>query len=166
MNEPVPPLPGNGGKPPDKKKGGGGSPPSGDPHVSEIIRNEVVSKVAELNPSIKERIVKSKADAILDERYGQVAKALDKLEELEKSFKRFENPDHKVFNSDGTPLHMGFSEQRLKEKKKAEEIIKNLKTAITKALGEADYSLMKDAMEKAQAANKSAKEEKNNRGRG
>jgi hypothetical protein len=151
---PIGPPPDNGGKK------GKGSQDGGPPHISQAIRDEVAVKLVELNPGIKDRIVKAKADAVLDERYNQVAKALDKLEELEKAFNKYK-PDHVIKSESGAVVQTGYTPKLLENRNKAAEVIAVLKAAIEKALGpDADYSKLKEAMDKATAqVNKAPKDE-------
>ncbi len=106
------------------------------------LKDEVASKLSELNPTIRERVVKVKTDEELDKRRDLVLKGLAKLEELQKSFAKIK-PDHIIKDENDQIIQQGYTEGKLKDRKKAIDDIRKMEEALVKGLAEANYDPLK-----------------------
>ena len=110
--------------------------------VADEIKEAVVTKVAEGNASLKEKIISLKATEELERRKDLALKGLVKLEQLQTDFQKIQ-PDHVIRDENGKELQKGFTEKRHSERLKMAKNIKDLQDALAKGLGEAEWDSLR-----------------------
>jgi len=112
------------------------------------ISEGVAAKLAELNPTIKDKVVEIKVEEELGRRTELVLKALTKLDTLEKDAAKIK-PDQIIKDAQtGAVIQQGMSPQKWSEKEKAEKALKEMKEALAQALTDGKYDALKKQVEK------------------
>lgn len=109
--------------------------------MSTEIQKSVVEKIAGAGPSVKETVIAKLADVEITKRVDTITKAVQKLETLEKEYKKINKADNVTYvTTEGadTQRKESMTEARYKEIGKAKLTIDNLEKAINSALEKND----------------------------
>lgn len=122
------------------------STPPGTPlEVGQQFAADVATKLATLNPTVREKVIDIKVQEEITKRTDMVMKGLSKLDELEKAAQKIK-ADHVIKDVEGKVIQEGYTDAKLKEKNKADQAVKQMREALSKALAEANYEPLKKAL--------------------
>lgn len=103
--------------------------------ANRTVTSLVAQRIADSSPVVQGRVVDVLVEKELQKRSDAVVKGLEKLKEAEKDLYKIK-PDVCSYNADGSTLSEGWSKPKLEEKKKAEEYVAKITSAIEKALAD------------------------------
>jgi len=113
------------------------------------LRKEVKAKVeqAHQNNEIRERVVNHLTEVELERRATLLQSALDKRDEVYKELNKV-RPDLVQYTEGGQVVNEFFSKEQSKKRKDATEKLNKIDRAIDKAVNDADYDGLKQALDK------------------
>lgn len=128
--------------------------------ASTVFRNEVETFLAEngakeVREALKSILVKEK----VEERTKTLRSGLDKLLELRGKLKSI-RPDQESFDANGKPVATTYSSAKVKELKKAQELVEKMETALTEALNEFKYEKLEKVLAETKNSGQSSTEAK------
>lgn len=100
------------------------------------LLTEVATKVKELGPKVRERVVEARTEAVLSKRTDALAKALDVRVTVDAELKKLMKPDAVVYGDDLQPTSQGYTEKRKKEIEDAQKKLGKIDKAINAALAD------------------------------
>jgi hypothetical protein len=111
---------------------------------SVALMAEVSASVKESAPQVRQRLVAALVEKEVISRVSLLETCLNKRVEAEKELKKASKPDTETFDADGKVVAATFSKSAADALKKARETLDKLDKAMEKALGENDFSKLKE----------------------
>lgn len=103
------------------------------------VRTVVSERIAKSGPEVAEKVIEHLATREVNRRTDAVLKGFDKLEELEKEFRKL-RPDVVSYDEAGKVANSTWSAEQLKKRNELKQKIEKLTNTIDRALVKEDYS--------------------------
>ena len=103
------------------------------------VQMKVAEQISSIAPKVEDAVVAVLTDRELERRSNALVQALDKLDTMEKAFKKL-GPDQTTFDETGAKTTESFSKQRIEARNKETRNIDKLTKAINKSLESGDFN--------------------------
>lgn len=104
------------------------------------IKIQVAERLIGSSKSVKDKVLEVLTNKELERRTEACLKIIEKIEELDKQYKKESKPDIETYNEDGTVDKTSFSKEKVDSLRKLREQRVRFDDALKKALEQNDFS--------------------------
>lgn len=110
------------------------------------IKELVAENLANSGPQVKDVIVEELTAQEIEKRAELVRKALPLIEQAQGELNKVNRPDVVVYDAEGKEKDKSFSKNQIDTRKKAQEKVEKLNSALTEALTNSNFEPLKKAV--------------------
>ena len=117
--------------------------PAENPMVSGEMVGEIKTTIKDQNPEVRIAVVDHYVKTEIDNRVALVIKGMDNLKELNREMKKIQKPGVEEYDENGKVIRTAFTKEGSKAIKEHKEKIAKAEKALTAAVNDGDYELLK-----------------------
>lgn len=108
-----------------------------------LVLAEVTDRIRNSGAAVREQVVTALVDKEINDRAGLIQKVLDMRKAAELDLRKASKADIETFDAEGKQS-LAFSKDQVKARKDAQEKLDKIDKALDKALGDNDFSKLKE----------------------